>query len=203
LALSPDGRTAATANSSFSPDAFTLIHHIDSASPSLLEKGHGETEDVLPASFMGLAFSPDSQWLYVSGGDKGLIAVVDAANGSILRTASVDTTFRGREYQDSYLGDMALSPDGSKLYVVDQANFRLIAVDTESLRVVDSVPVGRYPFGIALSPDGSKAFVVNVGMFEYSMIPGFREDDPRATGIDFPAYSYGTKEMIEGTEVIF
>ncbi len=201
LALSPDGHTAATANSSFSPDAFTIIHHIDSESPSILEKDHPADEDILPASFMGLAFSPDSRKLYVSGGDQGLIAIVDAETGRLERTASLDTPFGGREYRDSYLGDMALSHDGSKLYVVDQANFRLITVDTDTLQVIDSVPVGRYPFGVALTPDGTKAFVANVGMFEYSRIIGFDEEDPASTGIDFPAFGFGTEEMIEGTVV--
>jgi YVTN family beta-propeller protein len=201
LALSPDGHTAATANSSFSPDAFTIIHNIDTESPSIVEKDHPEEEEILPAAFMGLAFSLDSKKLYVSGGDKGVIAVVDAESGRLERTARLDTNFRGMEYRDSYLGDLALSNDGSKIYVVDQANFRLITVDTESLQVIDSIPVGRYPFGVALTPDGSKAFVANVGMFEYSRIPGFDPEDPGSTGIDFPAFGYGTREMIEGTVV--
>ncbi|MCE5248797.1 hypothetical protein LLG96_01115 [bacterium] len=201
LALSPDGHTAVTANSSFSPHAITLIHDIDSESPSIVGKENSEDSDILSASFMGLVFSPDGRKLYVSGGDKGIIADVDPATGKVVRTVSVNTKFRGAEYHDSYLGDMALSPDGSVLYVVDQANFRLVSLDTGTLTVIDSVPVGRYPFGLAVTPDGLRAYVANVGMFEYSMIPGFKADKPESTGISFPAFGYNTPEMITGTTV--
>ena len=67
-------------------------------------------------------------------------------------------------------------------------------------RVVHSVPVGRYPFGVALSPDETKVYVANVGMFEYRKIPGTDEEKPES-GLEYPAFGFGTREMREGVTV--
>ena len=52
-------------------------------------------------------------------------------------------------------------------------------------RIVANVRTGRLPFAITLSPDGKRAYVTNIGMFEYSAVPGATKDDPRATGLPF------------------
>ncbi len=57
--------------------------------------------------------------------------------------------------------EIKLSPDGKKLYVVCEGNDSVLAVDTQSQRVVAHAPVGHKPRGIALSPDGKKLYVSN------------------------------------------
>ena len=75
-----------------------------------------------------------------------------------------------QDYSHGYIGDLKLSRDGKTLYAVDQIGFRMVIMDTETRTLNNSVPVGRYPFGICLSPDEKRAYVANVGMFEYAMI---------------------------------
>lgn len=55
--------------------------------------------------------------------------------------------------------EMALSPDGHRLYVVCQASDELRVVDLDSDKVVSSVPLGRSPRGITLSPDSSQIYI--------------------------------------------
>ena len=45
----------------------------------------------------------------------------------------------GQVFEDSYIGDLALSADGSTLYAVDQTNFRLIVADVPSRSVVSKM----------------------------------------------------------------
>jgi YVTN family beta-propeller protein len=65
--------------------------------------------------------------------------------------------------REKYLSpiEMALSPDGRLLYVVCEASDEIRVVDTQSDRVVATVPVGRVPRGIASSADGSRLYVTN------------------------------------------
>jgi YVTN family beta-propeller protein len=96
---------------------------------------------------------------------------------------------------------MVLSKDGSRIYVVDQMNFRVVAIDTETNKICEVIPVGRYPFGIALSTDGNKLYVANIGMFEYSAIEGFDPKKWEETTLPFAPYAYLSDEMIHGATV--
>ncbi|HEY7095489.1 MAG TPA: beta-propeller fold lactonase family protein [Terriglobales bacterium] len=57
--------------------------------------------------------------------------------------------------------EMALSLDGSKLYVICEGTNEVRIVDTSSRTLTARVPVGRQPRGIALSPDGTRLYVSN------------------------------------------
>ncbi len=67
------------------------------------------------------------------------------------------------EVRTSYLspGDIAVSPDGSRVYVVCEESGELLAVDTSAGRVVGRVRAGRQPRGVSLSADGRYAYVAN------------------------------------------
>ncbi len=57
------------------------------------------------------------------------------------------------------------------------------------------------PFGLALSPDEKRAYVSNVGMFQYSLVPGYDKKNPRETGLEFPAFGFPSPEAEMGTVV--
>jgi YVTN family beta-propeller protein len=57
--------------------------------------------------------------------------------------------------------DMALSADGSRLYVVCGGTDELVAIDRATRTIADRVPVGRLPRGLAVSADGSHIYVAN------------------------------------------
>ena len=82
--------------------------------------------------------------------------------------------------------------------MLDQANFRLVVIDSRKGRVVSSLPVGRLPFAIALSPDKRTAYVTNIGMFQYSSIPGADGKNPQETGLPFPAFGFPSPEARDG-----
>jgi YVTN family beta-propeller protein len=56
---------------------------------------------------------------------------------------------------------VAVSPDGSKVYVANAGSNNVSVIATVTDTVIDTVNVGEGPQGIAVSPDGSKVYVVN------------------------------------------
>ena len=202
LVLSPDGSVAVTANCGVQPFSVSLITDVQSENPSVrqIPKGFDTDEGVLASVYMGLSVSPDNSTLYVGGGQEGKVVIFDLAGDTRVFEIKANGPVAGRCYEDSYIGDLALSGDGRLLYALDQANFRLLIASTEERRILSSVPVGRYPFGLALSPDGQRVFVANVGMFEYSRIEGVDLENPERQGLLYPPFAFGSKEAREGVE---
>ena len=176
LALSRDGEIAVTANSGTQPLSISIIRNLTTA-PEIRQvpPGYSNNSGVLESVFMGLAITPDNKKVYVAAGQENRILVFDLLTGN--KTDSVDCSVSadGTKFPDGYIGDMVLSEDGNHLFAVDQVNFRLVIVDTRKMQVINSVPVGRYPFGVALSHDEKKVYVANVGMFQYSKIGKIEE----------------------------
>jgi YVTN family beta-propeller protein len=142
--------------------------------------------------FMGLAYVNDHS-VWASEGNSGRVSLFD---WSAARRRSID--LNQGDFKDSYAGDLALDAERNILYAVDQANFRVAAVDLKTRAVIASVRVGRLPFALALSPDRKTLYVTNVGMFEYKMIPGADPAEPRFTGLPFPAFGFPGAEASAG-----
>ena len=202
LALSHDGNVAITANSGVSPLCITIIRNILSDNPEVqqIPPGPATDEGVLASVFMGLAVSNDNKVVYVAGGQENKVFIFDIQTGE--KKGFIDCSFLSDsvDYSDGYIGDLVLSADGKKLYAVDQIGFRMVIINAVSGKLEHNVPVGRYPFGICLSPDGKKAYVANVGMFEYSVLPGITAQNVIEKASKYPVFSYGSKEMVEGIE---
>ncbi len=203
LALSPDGKTLVTANSGVDPFSVSIITDLESPQPQVAQIPPGfKSADADPESvFLGVAIAPDNRTLYVSEGNNGRVGIFDLLTHRRLYSLSIDGDFQGTLYKNSLTGSMRLTPDGRYLLVLDIAHFRLVVIDTQSKEVVASCPTGRIPFGLALSPDGRFAYVTNVGTFQYSLVPGYEEDNARRTGLDFPPYGYPSREAEQGTTV--
>ncbi len=202
LTLSPDGTIAVTANSGTSPLSITIVRNILSDQPEVQQVPPGPSTDkgVLASVFMGLAISPNNETIYVAGGQENKIFLFDVKTGE--KKGVIDCSYVSGEvnYADGYIGDLTLSKDGETLYAVDQIGFRMVVIDTESKTLKQSIPVGRYPFGICLSPDEKKAYVANVGMFEYGFIKDGGDEGASIKPINYPAFAYRSKEMVEGVE---
>jgi YVTN family beta-propeller protein len=203
LALSPDGKTLVTANSGTHPFSVSIITELDSGEPRVAQIPPGfKPADADPDSvFMGVAVGPDNRTLYLSEGNNGRIGIFDLTTHQRLYSVSIDGAFQGKTYANSLTASSQLSPDGRRLYVLDLAHFRLVILDTDSKDVVASIPVGRMPFGLALSPDGKFAYVSNVGMFNYTLVPGYDANRSKETGLDFPPFGFPSKEAAEGATV--
>jgi YVTN family beta-propeller protein len=60
--------------------------------------------------------------------------------------------------------DLAVSPDGAHVYVVNADEGTMSVIDTATNTVVGKPnPVGSFPASVAVSPDGSLAYFTNSG----------------------------------------
>ncbi len=57
--------------------------------------------------------------------------------------------------------NMAVSKNGDRLYVVAQEGNELLVVDTRNRKVLNKIPVGKYPHSVVLDDAGNKGYVSN------------------------------------------
>ncbi|MBM4342163.1 MAG: hypothetical protein FJ100_02165 [Deltaproteobacteria bacterium] len=110
----------------------------------------------------GLALAPDGKRLYASSVEGDFVAVIDAENWGVLAKISLNLSqVPGLAPQGRDPGFIGLSPDGGRLYVVCAMSNEVVVVDTKTLAVVGSIPVGWYPSGVAVDAKGQSMVVVN------------------------------------------
>jgi DNA-binding beta-propeller fold protein YncE len=202
LAVSAAGKIVAAANSGPDRSSLTIINRQGRFWRTRQMAAHGEDEpeggraeedsDWRGAS-LGAAFDGEHT-LYLSEGNSGRVRAIDPLTGR--HKVTFDLNQSG--FRDSYTGDLALDAGRGVLYVLDQANFRLVAIDTRKPQILGSVRVGRLPFAIALSADGRRAYVTNSGMFEYRAVAGADPARAAQTGLLFPPFGFPSPEATRG-----
>jgi DNA-binding beta-propeller fold protein YncE len=198
LAISPDGKMAVALH----PGVVTLVP-TDTLGAALRFPSYDKTlPAIMPggASFMGAAFLPDNHTVCLSGGDAGTVVVFDTAARQQVKLIDINGHVGEREYVNSFTGDLAVSRDGHRIFVLDRANYRLVTVEVASGRVVQSVSVGRLPFGLGLSADEKFAYVANVGLYEYPLVPGVTPKNGEEKMLHKPPYGIPSKEAEDGVE---
>ncbi|HDL18467.1 MAG TPA: phosphoesterase [Bacteroidetes bacterium] len=199
LVLSPDGSLALAIHS----NVLTVIRTDEPKSAIRLPGYRGEYANPFggKGSYVGAVITKDNAKAYLSGGDSGDILFFDLKTLKTVKRISINGKSSGKKYEDSFVGDIALSPDEKLLYILDQFNFRFVVFDVSREKVVRSVPVGRFPFGLDLSPNGEKVYVANVGIFDYPLAPGLQPGNIEEKGLDFPPYGFPSKEAERGVKV--
>jgi YVTN family beta-propeller protein len=195
LAVSGSGRMVVTANGGPFRYSFTVIEraaqderwrsHEVSAAP-LDAAGQ---PDAWHGVSLGVALA-GRRAIYLAEGESGRVSLFDSSGE---RQRVFDLNQGG--FTGSFTGDIALDAARQVLYVADQANFRVAAIDLRSHRVLGSVRVGRLPFALALAPGGRKLYVANCGMFEYRALAGAPD-----TGLAFPPFGFPSLEAVQGVE---
>ncbi len=162
IALAPDGHHALLLTSGWREQAIEVVD---------LDAGQVTQTIVQPAAFLGLAFAPDGRTVYASGGNQDAIYRYGWADGRLSARDSISlappdtalaanpaapgvTAVHGRQSGKHYPAGLALSGDGSTLYVAENLGDRLAVVDVASGRVIQGFPTERYPYGVAVGPDG-------------------------------------------------
>lgn len=90
----------------------------------------------------------------------GAVQVIDTATNTLVATVAVGRSPFG----------IAITPDGTRAYVVNVSDDSVSVIDTASNTVVATVGVGVFPTGVAITPDGARAYVANEGSNTVSVI---------------------------------
>ncbi len=91
--------------------------------------------------------------------------------------------------------------NGRSLYVVDQANYRVVVIDTSTRTRMASLKTGINPIALCLSPDNKRLYIANSGLFEYKTIPGADNADRLHSGLHFPPFGYPSAAAQQGTSI--
>ncbi len=122
----------------------------------------------------GMVASAKGKFVYVANANSDTVSVIATDKNEVVET--INCRPEGRLPFGSGSNALALSPDGSTLYVANGTNnciavVRLGEAASETARVEDAkiksqviglIPTGWYPGAILVSPDGKKLFVANV-----------------------------------------
>lgn len=194
MAISPDGKKTVTIHNG----VFTIIDNKTLANTRVPAYDGRIVSPFSKGSFLGVAFSPDSKTVYLSGGDNGAVIVYDIENLQRLDSISMNGKIDSVDYEDSFTADLLLNENKNELLVLDRGNFRLVRIDLAAKKITASIKTGRQPFGLSLSPDKKIAFVANVGMYDYPMLPDLTEKNFDSLLLPVHPYGNNTKESIEG-----
>jgi DNA-binding beta-propeller fold protein YncE len=197
LAISPDGKKSVTLHNG----VFTIIDNATLNATRVPSYDKKIKSPLSNGSFLGVAFSPDSKTVYLSGGDNGAVIVYDIESFTRLDSISLDGIVGGVNYGDSFTSDLVYNDAKNELLVLDRGNFRMVRIDLASKKITASIKVGRLPFGLTLSPDKKTVIVANVGMYEYPLIKGATPENYDSLLISYHPYGDNTKESINGTVI--
>jgi DNA-binding beta-propeller fold protein YncE len=194
MAVSPDGIKTVTLHNG----VFTIINNATLDNTRVPSYDSTIASPFSNGSFLGVAFSPDSKTVYLSGGDNGAVIIYDIEKFQRLDSISLNGRVGTTNYDDSFTSDLLLNENKNELLVLDRGNFRLVRIDLNTLQITASIKTGRQPFGLALSPDHKTAFVANVGMYDYPLMPDITKENYDSSLLPFHPYPDNTKKSIEG-----
>lgn len=120
----------------------------------VMERATGEITQFLPqtASFVGMAFSPDGQSLWTSGGNDDSVYRYSwhDKRATLVATLALQVKKDAKTAGTAYPAGLALSRDGKRLFVAENLGDGLTVIDTTTNAIVQRLRTGRYPYGVAV-----------------------------------------------------
>ena len=151
-AISSDGKYLLVLNGGYNPPSISVI---DIAAGT--ELGRTRVAD----AWLGLAISAKGDHVYVGGGSKASVYEFLFRNGVLAESRTISVVDEAKRTWEDFIGDVAISPDGQRLYAADIFHNRLIVIGTETGKVLGTVKTGRRPYRIAFLPGGKSYLVTN------------------------------------------
>lgn len=151
-AVSHNGKYLLVLNGGYNPPSISII---DVAQKR--ELGRTPVAD----AWLGLHFSPNGRLVYVGGGSTGKVFEFsfDPETGALTPSRELTAVRDLANKGDSFIGDVALSPDGRMLYAADLYKDSIAAVNVQAGKIVDLWKTGRRPYRLLLTPDGTQLLI--------------------------------------------
>ncbi|MCX2947924.1 hypothetical protein [Lentzea sp. NEAU-D7] len=182
IAFSPDSRTAYVANAGDHNTDWGSVSVIDTTTSTV-----ARTVSVHPLkSPRAVVVAPDGGKAYAVGSDH--LAVIDTATG-VAHPVHVGGNAT----------DVQITPDGSRLYVADFYNKRVVVVSTATESVIATVPLPTAPNNIAITPNGTRAYVTSYSSDKVYLIT--TADNQVSATVDVPGGPLGVAAAPNGGQI--
>lgn len=151
-ALSPDGKYLLVLNGGYRPPSITVV---DTAT--------GDVKSKMPVAdaWLGIAFTPKGDHVYVGGGSKATVFEFAFANGTLTSGRAFPVPSIDHVSGHDMIGDVAVSPDGRLIYAADLYHDSIVAINPQSGMTIQRIRTGRRPYRILFHPDGKSLFVTS------------------------------------------
>jgi YVTN family beta-propeller protein len=148
IAVSPSKRYLAVTNNGQSDQSVQLI---DARGMKILDSV------VMAKAWLGLAFSDDDKFLYVSGGNDNWIVRFSVVNGKLLPK---DTLVLGNPWPVKIsIAGIALDDSRHILYAVTKENNSLYTMDVNTKKILGKYPLGAEGYTCVLSPNHKTLYI--------------------------------------------
>ncbi len=151
-ALSPDAKYLLVLNGGYNPPSISIVE---------TATGRVSGSTPVPDGWLGLAFAPNSDRVYVGGGSRAAVFEFTLADGALHPGRTFEVTPQARRADHDFVGDVAFSPDGRLLYAAELYNDTIAVINPQSGRVIERYKTGRRPYRILFQPDGKSFYVTH------------------------------------------
>ncbi len=151
-ALSPDGKYLLVLNGGYKPPSVSVI---ETATGNVTGNVH------VADGWLGLAFSPKGDLVYVGGGSQASIFEFAFSEGKLTPVRTFPLVPPAQRADADFIGDVALSPDGRLIYAASLYRDTVLVVNPQSGMVIAQYKTGRRPYRILFHPDGKSFFVTH------------------------------------------
>jgi YVTN family beta-propeller protein len=152
MALSPDGKYLLVLNAGYRPPSISVI---EAASARVV--GSAPVAD----AWLGLAFAPQTNRVYVGGGSRAAVFEFTLENGALTPGRTFTVVPANQRTAKDFIGDVAFSPDGRLLYAADLYRDSVVVINPQSGMAIARYKTGRRPYRILFHPDGKSFFVTH------------------------------------------
>jgi YVTN family beta-propeller protein len=116
-----------------------------------------------------VAFLPNGSRAFIPSESVGELNVIDTSNHKLFKTITLPKGCRPQ--------CVKIAPDGKKVYVSTGRGGSVAVVDASTYDLLNTIKVGKRPWGIDLSPDGKYLFTANGPSDDVSVIDVMTEKE--------------------------
>ncbi|HKB10148.1 MAG TPA: bifunctional YncE family protein/alkaline phosphatase family protein [Vicinamibacterales bacterium] len=143
----PDSKYLVVTSNGLAKPSFAIVDIATWTVKSTMPLDHG---------WLGMAWSPDGTKLYSSGAAQNNVQEFSYAGGVITRSRTFALPAAGGE---TFVGGLAIAPDGKTLYATRVYAQTLSAIEIASGRVLNTISLPAEPYTSVVSPDGKMLYV--------------------------------------------
>jgi YVTN family beta-propeller protein len=156
MVWAPDGRYLIVTNNGWSRPSLTIFDTANFYIKSALAVEH---------AWLGLAWHPDGKRLFASGAALNVVnqfnweaSALKASGRFVLAEPALHPTFETLK-DSGFIGGIAVTPDGSRLFAVHVLGTAVSMVDVTSGKLLKTITLAAEPYSALVSADGKTLFV--------------------------------------------